>query len=122
MILVVDDDPNFLEQAQTALASASVRGVLSAENAIQALRLIQKMRASLSMILIDLNLPKVSGFELIATVREKFPEIPIIAISGVRQGAALESAKVFGASEVLSKPITGVWEATLNRIQRSTER
>ena len=68
---------------------------------------------------VDLDLPRVSGFELISTMREQQPDISIIAISGVYQRSALDSAKVFGADEVLSKPISNDWRTTLARVRAS---
>jgi YesN/AraC family two-component response regulator len=62
-----------------------------ADNAKQALDLIDRMGVALSAVLIDLDLPSVSGFDLIATVRTKFPQLPIIAISGVFQPTALQA-------------------------------
>jgi CheY-like chemotaxis protein len=75
------------------------------------------MEETLSVVLIDLDLPGMNGFELISTVRNEFPGIPVIAISGVLQHSALESAKIFGAVEVLSKPINSDWKPTLARVR-----
>jgi CheY-like chemotaxis protein len=69
--------------------------------------------------LIDLDLPDVDGFELIGTMRKHFPDLPIIAVSGVVRRHVLESAKSLGADEVLPKPITGEWKDAIDRVQKA---
>jgi CheY-like chemotaxis protein len=117
MILVVDADSNFLEQAKQDLSASSPRGIFFANNAKQALEFMRTMEETLSVVLIDLDLPGMNGFELISTVRKEFPGIPVIAISGLLQHSALESAKIFGAAEVLSKPINSDWKTTVARVR-----
>ena len=117
MILVVDDDPEFLQEVQTALAQASKENVLMAGNAEEALGLIDSMGTTLSVILVDLDLPVMNGFDLISELRKKHPRLPVIAMSGVASEAVLEAAKLFGAADVLSKPITIEWKATVKRVR-----
>jgi CheY-like chemotaxis protein len=122
MILVVDDDPVFLEQAKLQLAGSSERGVFFAGDAPQALSLIRELGSDLSLALIDLDLPGTNGFELMLEVRDSFPDFPVIAISGVVHQKVLECAKAFGAIEVLSKPITSAWNDTIRRVLTSRRR
>jgi CheY-like chemotaxis protein len=82
-ILVVDDEPSL----RTAL-SISLRelgyDVRSAEDGFSALA---EMRNATPQILIsDLNMPGMSGFELLSVVRRRFPTIPVIAMSGAFPG------------------------------------
>jgi CheY-like chemotaxis protein len=114
MILVVDDDPVFLEKAGSLLDDE--RRVFFAANAKQAFTLAQDL--GFSVVLVDLDMPGEDGFELIRRMRQRFPELPIIAISGVFQGHVLESAKELGAAEVLSKPISPEWKETVERLRR----
>ena len=46
--------------------------------------------------MIDLDLPGQDGFSLIQEMRRNFPDLPVIAISGVFHGRLLESAKLLG--------------------------
>ena len=116
MILIVDDDPMFLQQARSQLAGASERGVYFAGDATEALNLASKLGSDLSLALIDLDLPGPNGFELILEIRNRFPRLPVIAISGVAHVKVLECEKVFGAAEVLSKPITRKWNDAIQRV------
>src|SRR5690349_18852156 len=114
MLLIVDDDPNFLG---AALDWFGGRSALVARDAEHARDLLATAGPDISTALIDLDLPKESGFELIRDLRERFPDLTIIAISGVFQNDVLQSAKVLGATEVLSKPITAEWAAALARLR-----
>jgi|SRR5579862_5080794 len=118
MILVVDDDPSFLENAQEILNRD--RRVFLAENAKQAFKLAEDL--GFSVALVDLDLRGQNGFELIQEMRERFPDLPIIAISGAFQSDTLETAKLFGAVEVLQKPITAAWKPVVERIRATAHR
>jgi CheY-like chemotaxis protein len=117
MILVVDDDQAFLQKAQVAFAKTSSSDLIFAQDAVQALRLLTALGDDFSVALIDLDLPGVDGFDLIGKVRKQFPNLPVIAMSGVYQASALESAKAVGAVDVLRKPITPEWKVTVERVQ-----
>jgi CheY-like chemotaxis protein len=119
MILVVDDDPAFLEQVGPALEPS--RGVLFAGDAARAMELAVGLK-DVSVALIDLDLPGTDGFALIDELRERVPELPTIAMSGVLQPDVLESAKALGAAAVLRKPITPEWKTVVNDIRESKPR
>src|SRR4051794_2394618 len=112
MLLIVDDNPTFLEQAQVLLDSG--RGVFFAANAKHAKSLMGTVGAEFSVVMVDLDLPGQDGFSLIREMHTNFPDLPIIAISGVCQQHVLESAKFFGAVEALQKPIGPEWKAALD--------
>jgi DNA-binding NtrC family response regulator len=115
MLLIVDDDPNFLEQAMQVLNSG--RGVFIARDAQQAKELMGSVGAAFSLVLIDLDMPGQDGFSLIREMRAAFPDLPVIAMSGVCQRDVLESAKVIGAADALPKPIDRTWELAIARAQ-----
>jgi DNA-binding response OmpR family regulator len=99
MILVVDDDLAFLEKAREILNRD--RQVFLASDAKHAFRLAEDL--GFSVVLVDLDLRGENGFELIREMRDRFPDLPVIAISGVFPTDVLEGAKVLGAIEVLHK-------------------
>jgi CheY-like chemotaxis protein len=116
MLLIVDDDPAFLMSAEKQLNEG--RGVFFAGNASDAKALIRSVGSDFSVVMVDLDLPGEDGFSLIGDLRRNFPDLPLIAISGVFQKDALESAKVFGAKDALQKPITPEWKAAIARARR----
>jgi len=114
MILLVDDDTSFFDTAKKALKN-HYKDMLLANNATEALGLLKAI--SFSLALVDLDLPDCNGFDLISKMREARPGLPIIAMSGVFSQAVLESAKEFGAIEILSKPPTEEWVKAVDRLR-----
>ena len=118
MILVVDDDPTFLTQAAASLAAMDRdRKISLASNGTLAMDLSSSAGPDLSLAFVDLDLPDLNGFDLIARLKRSRPDLPIIAISGVIPHDVLESAKAFGADDVLSKPISANWVAAAERVR-----
>jgi CheY-like chemotaxis protein len=115
MLLLVDDDPVFLRQAGKQLNPRD--GVLFARNADQAKALMSSVGARFSVLMIDLDLPGDEGPSLIREMRERFPDLPVIAISGVCEPRVHEIAREAGAVETLSKPITPEWNGAIARVR-----
>ena len=83
-ILVVDDDDG-LRASLTLLLQASGYVVTTASNGFEALlRLKEKIPA---LVLSDLNMPEMSGFELLSVVRRRFPQVSVVAMSGAFETA-----------------------------------
>jgi len=83
-ILVVDDEPVILETSSLILQNNGYE-VETAKDGFEALA---KLRRSLpDLIISDLRMPNMSGFELLSVVRRRFPQIPVIAISGEYDGS-----------------------------------
>lgn len=112
MILVVDDDPIFLEKAREVLNRD--RQVFLASNAAQAYELARTL--GFSVALVDLDLPG-DGLELIRKIHGTIPDLPIIAISSAFRVSELEGAGDVGVVEVLRKPVTSEWKPIVERIR-----
>lgn len=78
-ILVVDDEPSIRETAGQILESEGYE-VLTVADGLEGLHALSKSLPDL--IISDLNMPRMSGFEFLAIVRERFPHIATMAISG----------------------------------------
>jgi CheY-like chemotaxis protein len=78
-ILLVDDEPSIRLVLKAVLESVGY-AVTTAEDGFVALRAIRNDMPDL--LVSDLRMPNMNGFELLAVVREKFPRLPVIAISG----------------------------------------
>jgi len=82
-ILVVDDEP-IIREISSAVLSKEGYEVRTADGGFAALA---ELRRSLpDLIISDLRMPNMSGFELLSVVRRRFPHIPVIAISGEYNG------------------------------------
>ena len=78
LILLVDDDIN-LRGILHRFIERSGYSVVTAGNGREALELVNNHRVGL--LLTDLMMPEISGFELIRTLRHDHPSLPIIAMS-----------------------------------------
>ncbi|MFP5227821.1 MAG: response regulator transcription factor [Acidobacteriota bacterium] len=78
-ILIVDDEPA-IHEALALLLSAQGYSVGTAEHGFDAL--LQLRSVNPELIVSDLNMPQMSGFELLSVLRRRFPEILVIAMSG----------------------------------------
>jgi CheY-like chemotaxis protein len=78
-ILLVDDEPT-IRFVLTAVLEQAGYAVDVAEDGFAALKKIQETVPDL--IITDLRMPNMNGFELLSVIRHRFPELPTIAISG----------------------------------------
>jgi len=87
-LLIVDDEPLIRESLSSVLTEVGYP-VRAAEDGFSALLEIRKEIPD--MILSDLNMPGMSGFEFLSVVRRRFPAIPVIAMSGAFSGNEVPS-------------------------------
>jgi CheY-like chemotaxis protein len=84
-ILVVDDEPSILTTS-AAILSGKGYEVRTASGGFAALAELR--RALPDLVISDLKMPHMSGFELLSVIRRRFPQIPVIAIRGEYNGIA----------------------------------
>jgi CheY-like chemotaxis protein len=78
-LLIVDDEPS----ARTTFSGIFTQFGYSVRSAEDASAALVEIRQGLPDILLaDLNMPGISGFEMLSIVRERFPTIQVIAMSG----------------------------------------
>jgi DNA-binding NarL/FixJ family response regulator/class 3 adenylate cyclase len=114
-VLVVDDHAlirdglfQLLPKLQAGLTTV---GAATCEEALA----ILSAQEDVGLILMDLGLPGLSGNEAIKTVRERFPEIPVVALSGSQDRDAVLSAIKSGAMGFIPKTYT--WERMSGALQ-----
>jgi len=83
-ILIVDDDQSIRASVAMMLAEEGYE-VSTAENGFDAL--LQTKTQVPELIVSDLNMPQMSGFEFLSVIRRRFPEILVIAMSGAYEAA-----------------------------------
>lgn len=77
-VLIVDDD-EALRNSLALLLKASGYEVSTATNGLEALTLLKS--GIPAVVLSDLNMPEMSGFELLSAVRQQFPKLSLVAMS-----------------------------------------
>jgi len=109
LVLVVDDEPDvemlFRQQFRRELKSGKF-GMEFAQSAPDALsRIADAGSASLILILSDINMPGMSGLELLPKARSARPDVPIIMITAYGDAETKRKALEGGAEALLTKPI-----------------
>ncbi|MBR3296789.1 MAG: response regulator, partial [Firmicutes bacterium] len=81
LILIVDDEP--VNQEMLAFVLRSEYEVLTADNGIQAIEMMRENSKKLSLVLLDLLMPEMSGIEVLRIVREdpELCDIPIVVMT-----------------------------------------
>ncbi len=101
-LLIIDDAEEILS-ALTNFFTQKEYSVVSAANGLDGLKHIEAKDAAFDLIITDLVLPNISGVAIISIVKKRFPDTPVIAITG--WGEHPESlAKEAHADYVLEKP------------------
>jgi CheY-like chemotaxis protein len=125
LILVVDDEPDvevlFRQQFRHDLRAGrfTMEFALSAPAALQ--RIADAAGASIILILSDINLPGMSGLELLPKARAARPDVPIIMITAYGDEETKRKALEGGAEALFTKPIDfGALRSEIDlRIQRA---
>ena len=109
LVLVVDDEPDvealFRQQFRRDLRAQ--RFVMDfASSAADALaRITETIEQSLILILSDINMPGMTGLEMLPKVKEIRPDVPVIMITAYGDPETRRKAIEGGASGLLTKPI-----------------
>jgi len=102
-ILVVDDDPGVREVVRSMLETEGYI-VSIAENGREALELLKA--TNFEVIITDLVMPEQEGIETIKMIRQDYPDVRVIAMSGAFGGDYLRIAGYLGAHGTLAKPLS----------------
>lgn len=104
-IMVVDDSPTVVKFVSFSLKKSGY-DVITACDGMDAIEKISSHPNPVDLIITDLNMPNVDGYELIATLRKnsKYKDIPIIILSSEEDEADKQKGSEAGASSYLVKP------------------
>jgi DNA-binding NtrC family response regulator len=90
--LLVDDEPAIRTYLRTILEREELQ-CLEADSATQALGIVKHMEGRLDLIVTDIRMPgDIDGIDLAYSVRNSFPAIPVILISGYGDEESLRTA------------------------------
>ncbi|HET8775510.1 MAG TPA: sigma-54 dependent transcriptional regulator, partial [Thermoanaerobaculia bacterium] len=100
-ILAVDDEPAWLRSLRVALGRAGVDHLVTCQDAREVPALLAQR--PFGLVLLDLNMPHVSGEELLARIAAEHPEVAVIVISGMNQVETAVQCVKLGALEYFVK-------------------
>ncbi|HEX4963649.1 MAG TPA: response regulator [Thermoanaerobaculia bacterium] len=123
-VLVVDDDPAILFALSKGLTDKR-RGikVLAAESGVEAVALLEGERVHL--VLTDLRMPDMDGFELLAYLRRNFAGLPVVVMTALE--SAETASRLDGSVECFTKPFNvqdvkaRIWELLAQRVKGRVE-
>lgn len=103
-VLIADDDP-LLREVMAGVFDKLGFDTIAAENGEQAVRQIAKL--NLSLVVVDLSMPKLDGFELLKHLRQhpRTVDVPIIISTSHDDKKSIEEAYRLGASSFVTKPV-----------------
>jgi len=122
-VLIVDDD-DAVRKALTRILQRDGHEILEASGGHAAMHWLRQA-STLDAVISDINMPKMTGLELLRTVREYDLDLPVMLITGNPGVASAIEAIDYGAYKYLTKPVDlpelsdHVWRAiTLRRMAR----
>ena len=112
-VLVADDEETALILMSAVLEKAGFEIYTAADGE----EVIQQFRDNpCDMVMLDVSMPKMDGFETLIVLRQEFgDELPIIMVTGMDDMVSIEKAYEFGATDFISKPIN--WSLIGHRIR-----
>jgi signal transduction histidine kinase/CheY-like chemotaxis protein len=116
-ILIVDDDRTMLVLCQHLLEMAGYR-VITAANPLEGLRILERQRADL--LLTDIRMPVMDGFELISRAKQYQPDLPVLVMTGYGSIENAIQALHRGVDGLIVKPFENTAEP-LQAVRRILE-
>lgn len=102
-VMVVDDEEPALELCQVALRANGMTHVILCQDAREVLPHFAKR--DIGVVLLDLTMPEVPGEELLSSIAQNYPEVPVIIVTGTNEvGTAVKCMKM-GAFDYMVKPL-----------------
>ena len=106
-ILMVDDEEKILDAVSRELFFWSIEqniGLYKARSALEALDILQENHESISVLITDLKMSGLGGDELIEEVRQRYPDIQSILVTGYGELGGISRAVSAGISAFIPKP------------------
>src|SRR5262245_26641872 len=105
VVMMVDDEPLVIELIQTYLEGAGYRRFISTTDPRKALELMLRERPQ--VVLLDIRMPGVSGFDILEAMRvyPSLQHIPVIVLTSIDDPETKLRALGLGASDFLAKPV-----------------
>ena len=108
-ILIVDDEPDVADLFRQRFRREARQGTYVmhfAASGSEALdRLAGEIRPTLIAVLSDINMPGMDGLELLAEIKQRFPDLPVMMVTAYGDDDRRRRASELGAFEFIPKPV-----------------
>ena len=101
-LLIIDDNKEILTTLTDFLSKKKYE-VVSASDGLDGLKLLEAEKQEFDLIITDLVMPNISGVGLISIIKKKFPDLPVIAMTGWGEHPETLATEA-QANRVLEKP------------------
>jgi len=102
-ILVVDDEPSFRNIMKRVLVKDG-HNVTLAKDGFEGLRLLKNK--SFDIVLTDIDMPNMDGWEFLRNIKKLYPELPAAVITGLSSQETISPEDTSFARKILQKPIS----------------
>ncbi len=102
-ILVVDDEPNILEIVQSFLENEGYE-VITADSGATAFTRIEEPYPQI--VLLDIRMPDIDGLQCLRQIKEKYPDIQVVMMSGFATIQMARKSLEIGAFDYICKPLS----------------
>lgn len=102
-ILVVDDEPQALTACRMTLEAAGFLDLRFCEDSRKVAAVMDQ--EDIGLVLLDLNMPHLGGEALLPLLRERFPHVPVIIVTGYNEVETAVECMRAGAMDYLVKPV-----------------
>lgn len=100
-VMLVDDEQAWLNSFSLSLQTSGINNVLSCNDSRKVMEILRS--EEVSVLVLDLTMPHLTGDELLPMVASEFPEIPVIIITGLDQVETAVSCMKLGAYDFFTK-------------------
>ena len=104
VILITEDEEVNFYYLKTLLQRADAK-VIRAKNGKEAVEIITKHKGAIDLILMDLNMPVMDGYEAMQIIKSRHPAIPIIAQTAYTMNNDRNRCLQAGFNDYIAKPI-----------------
>ena len=102
-VLLVDDETQLLLGASVILRAAGIKPVQTIEDSRQVLPFLAVQ--AVSVVVLDLRMPHISGLELLPIITKNYPHSPVIVMAATSEKEIAKDCIKAGAFDFLSKPV-----------------
>jgi two-component system chemotaxis sensor kinase CheA len=104
---MVDDTPIYRSQMQMFLSIYKFE-VFTAVDGLDALKKLEadSLAKPFDLVITDVEMPNMNGFELLATLKKKYPKLPVIILTTLEKESHIQKAEKLGSDFYIVKPFS----------------
>lgn len=102
-VLIVDDEYDILEGYELSLSSQGINNIIICNDSRQVMDIIAERK--ISVIMLDLFMPYITGDQLLAQIKENYPNIPVVIVTSGNETSLVIKCFKLGIYDYMNKPV-----------------